>query len=114
MGTNYSIRKNMCSHCQRAEEEVHLGKSSCGWIFHFQYNSGKYYQDIEEMREWTKDKDIFNEYGEKVSYTEFWNMVEEAQNKENEKYTKENGVDVYGEKYGFYIGKYLFTDNDFS
>src|SRR5574343_145495 len=100
MGTNYYIRKNMCSHCQRAEEEVHIGKSSYGWIFHFQYNSGKYYQYIEEMRESTKKKVIFNEYWKEVYYTKFWNMVDEAQNKKNEKYTKENGVDVYGEKYG--------------
>jgi hypothetical protein len=38
MGTNYYAEfpaKNVCAHCKRGdgEEELHIGKSSCGWAF---------------------------------------------------------------------------------
>ena len=80
MGTNYYIKeKPPCPTCGHGGTDIHLGKSSAGWAFTFQYNGGEYYKTVVEMREWTRGKQIFNEYGEKVSFEEFWDMVEAKQ-----------------------------------
>lgn len=33
MGTNYYIKSEPCSHCKRADPDLHIGKSSFGWAF---------------------------------------------------------------------------------
>lgn len=33
MGTNYYLEVNVCDHCKRPEEKLHIGKSSFGWCF---------------------------------------------------------------------------------
>jgi hypothetical protein len=34
MGTNYYLEiDNVCSHCGRGDTELHIGKSSAGWVF---------------------------------------------------------------------------------
>ena len=43
MGTNYYTKINNCDKCGRYDK-IHLGKSSAGWQFYFQYNGGKYYK----------------------------------------------------------------------
>lgn len=79
MGTNYYAKINICPTCKKPEEEIHLGKSSAGWQFSFQYNNGRFYKNIKEMKKWLFNKEIENEYGEKVSYNDFWKMVKEKQ-----------------------------------
>ena len=74
MGTNYYAKLNYCKECGRGDE-IHLGKSSMGWKFSFQFNGGEYYKNVSEMKEWLKGKIIENEYGEKVPYKNFWEMV---------------------------------------
>lgn len=78
MGTNYYARENECKHCNRYDD-IHLGKSSGGWHFTFQYNHGKYYKDVNEMKKWLKGKKIYNEYDEKISNKDFWEMVKAKQ-----------------------------------
>lgn len=79
MGTNYYTDLNTCPTCKRPEETIHLGKSSGGWWFHFQLNGQRFYKNVAEMREWTKDKEIRDEYGDLWTYDDFWKMVEEKQ-----------------------------------
>lgn len=81
METNYYIRKNECEKCGR-HDDVHIGKNGYGRKFCFQYNRGVYYKNIEEMKKWLKDKQIWDEYGKKISDTDFWKMVENEQNGE--------------------------------
>lgn len=78
MGTNFYTRINECASCERFEE-IHLGKSSAGWQFSFQYNDGKYYKNMPQMKKWLKDKIIKNEYGEVISNEDFWKMVRTKQ-----------------------------------
>src|ERR1035438_3118957 len=33
MGTNYYLHENICPHCGRGDEPLHIGKSSGGWCF---------------------------------------------------------------------------------
>ena len=113
MGTNYYIKRNKCKKCGYKPDGIHLGKSSAGWQFSFQYNGGQYYKNIQEMKEWLKDKKIENEYEENVSYEDFWSMVDEKQKE------KLNHADYCKEKYSnndnnFKIDGYSFTDNEFS
>ena len=78
MGTNYYVKINYCEKCGRGDE-IHLGKSSMGWKFSFQYNSGEFYKNVFEMQEWLRDKRIKDEYGARISYKDFWEMIEKKQ-----------------------------------
>ena len=79
MGTNYYARSKICKECGR-HDELHIGKSSGGWKFHFRgYRDSWEDVDIRSKKEWEeylKDKHIFNEYDEEVSYEDFFNLVE--------------------------------------
>lgn len=114
MGTNYYIRENECENCKRFED-IHLGKSSYGWQFSFNYNGGKFYKNIGQMKKWTKNKVIKDEYGDTITYNDFWTMVESKQTKENK-----NHAEYCHEKYPYLkdreliIGGYSFSDCDFS
>lgn len=107
MGTNYYVREKECKQCGR-HEEIHLGKNSYGWEFSFQYNGGQFYKNINEMQVWLKEKRIYDEYGDKVSYKDFWDMVK----------SKIGGLKHFqecpGDKSSFSIDGYSFTDSVFS
>ena len=107
MGTNYYVQLNKCKECGKCEKEIHLGKSSSGWQFSFQYNNGEYYKNVPEMKKWLKDKDIYNEYNEKVSYKDFWKMVKNKMKGKN--HTKECPDDITS----FNIKGYSFTNCEF-
>lgn len=116
MGTNYYARLNICLKCQRASEEIHLGKSSHGWQFSFQYNEGKYYKNVPEMKKWLKDKYIYNEYDELISHKDFWKMVKLKQTKKNlnhAKWMRDNSPNRSREE-DFIIDGYSFSDVEFS
>lgn len=60
-------------------DSVHIGKSSAGWKFLFNHNDWKYFTNIQEMKDWLKDQEIESEYGEVISFEDFWSMVERKQ-----------------------------------
>ena len=68
-----------CKECGHKPDGIHLGKSSAEWQFCFQHNGRKYYKNVKEMKEWLKDKQIENEYGEIITSKDFWKMIEEEQ-----------------------------------
>ena len=109
MGTNYYTKLNNCEKCGRYDE-IHLGKSSGGWQFSFQYNGGKFYKNVPEMKEWLIGKVIWDEYGRSVSQEEFWQMINDKQKEE-----KLN----HAQKFSTYetemvIDGYSFSDCQFS
>jgi len=108
MGTNYYINQEKCSHCGHEPKRIHLGKSSFGWQFSFQYNGGKYYKNVDEMTVWLRDKTIIDEYGQEITQDDFWKMV---QSKQGEKlsHAKEHPSDV-----DFVIDGFSFSDCEFS
>lgn len=110
---NYYVKTEKCRECGHKPEGIHLGKSSMGWTFSFQYNGGKYYKNIEEMKEWLKDEKIENEIGEIVPHKDFWEMVEIKQKE------KLNHADFMKKHYpgsttDFKIEDYSFSDCLFS
>ncbi|MCP4355466.1 MAG: hypothetical protein GY793_07505 [Proteobacteria bacterium] len=94
MGTNYYTKINICKTCGR-EDNIHLGRSSAGWQFSFQYNDGKYYKNIIEMREWLASKNIKNEYGDSITHKDFWDMVENKQENKHQETTGHILIDGY-------------------
>lgn len=114
MGTNFYTKTDKCKTCGHKPEGIHLGKSSGGWQFSFQYNGGTYYKNVEEMREWLKDKRIEDEYGGEVSHEAFWAMVAEKQKPEFKNHALEmikSDKSSYDEQV---IDGYSFTDANFS
>lgn len=85
------------------ESEVHICKSSYGWQVNFDHNWGKYYQtNRKSLEAFLSEPDtwIENEYGEKISYDDFWKFVKEHNenprnrwtSKSYREYEKKNGV----------------------
>jgi len=113
MGTNFYTKLNECDKCKRFDS-VHLGKSSGGWQFSFQYNGGKFYKNVKEMKKWLSSKTIENEYGEIINNKDFWEMVSHKQ-----KYDKLNHAVEMKKEYpnrtdDFLVGNYSFSDCYFS
>lgn len=106
MGTNYDIKFHICSKCDRYDE-VHLGKSSAGWVFSLNLNSKKYYSNWKEMQQFLKKEamnggQIYDEYGAKISVDDFIKLVELKQ--KASRYNQD----------GIFIDGYWFYDRDFS
>ena len=70
MGTNYyAITKE--------SEKIHIGLSNNGWQFLFDHNDWKYFDKSKvAIEQFLSECNIVDEYGEKMDYLDFWNMVE--------------------------------------
>ena len=99
MGTNYFLVKNGPT----TREPIHIGKSSCGWLFHFHvvnepYNEppivwNTYNQVKDTLKQLTVDSNnyvIMNEYDEIVSYNDFIDLVDYKQSDEFNKSNPDN------------------------
>lgn len=97
----------------RKPKPVHIGKSSAGWDFLFNYNQGKYYKNKEELISYLKNCIITNEYGEEYNYEGFWQNVVENR-KWNGKPTKNHSsITVFASSY-ITIDGLEFLDCEFS
>ena len=86
MGTNYYLHQPKCECCNRRENQLHIGKSSCGWTFSFRgYSEGEGGLNIRSYKEWLKFLEIVlekpgyeiqDEYGNKVTLEEFSSFVD--------------------------------------
>ena len=56
--------------------QIHIGKRSAGWKFLFNHNNWKYYGSIQELKDWTKTAQLETEYGQSLTWEEFWEDVE--------------------------------------
>jgi hypothetical protein len=60
-------------------EKIHIGKSSFGWKFIFDYNHFKYYDlNRKSINDFLcrNDVKLYDEYGEQVSIDDFWRLVD--------------------------------------
>jgi len=114
MGMNYYTRTKKCPTCEHKPEGIHLGKSSMGWQFSFQFNGGVLYKNVPEMKKWLESKEIEDEYGESVTHKEFWTMVKDKQKKKNLNHARymHEQYPTHSEEY--IIGGYSFSDCEFS
>lgn len=76
MGTNYYVATNHCECCSRYDKEYHIGKSSMGWAFSFRGYRPERLVSWKQWKEFLKDKVIMDEYGERMTYDSFVDMIE--------------------------------------
>ena len=109
MGTNYYAVKKKPSLYNR---NIHIGKSSCGWLFLFQDNDE--YHTYPQFKKWlennvdTGEYILFNEYNEEISKEELLNIIDTIQKDEHSLSNPKNFD--YGTKN---IDGYRFTNKDF-
>ena len=77
MGTNYFLHFSR-NDVERGIEGVHIGKQSCGWVFHFQAHNNPKIRSVQNMKAFTKLGFIYDEYEKEYTYEEFWKMVEHS------------------------------------
>jgi len=87
MGTNYYLRKGVCEHCNQFTEEIHIGKSSCGWKFLFSTDLGASKEEVFDAM-LDSNLPIYNEYGDKVTSSHLINLIISKQ--EDKSHTKTN------------------------
>lgn len=113
MGTNYYAVRNRPS----IEDPIHIGKSSWGWKFLFQFQNETWHDPpvvwntYDQVKEWLqkyvvnlKDYVIMDEYDRVVDYDDFLSLVEEKQ--------KVSNPDDF--HYARNVNGYRFTEGDFS
>ena len=77
MGLNYYAKTNICTHCMRGEQTIHIGKSSCGWKFAVEVHE-EFYTSFDEFMSFINRKDIIimDEYDKVVTANELMNKIE--------------------------------------
>jgi hypothetical protein len=74
MGTNYYIEpQEPCPHCKRGYPEVHIGKSSAGWVFSLHVDDEL--DSWDKWLEFLEGKVIRNEYGNAIPLANFIKTV---------------------------------------
>lgn len=91
------------------EQEIHLGKRSCGWQFLWDYHNGIYFQPtLESIKKFLSQDGlvIYDEYGEKFTLDQFIN--EEVG---SSLYKDKNHTDGFGDPSLIDWHKYYFTND---
>lgn len=110
MSTNYyAVRKEPCLY----NREIHLGKSSVGWLFLFHETDEihtypqfvKWLEDNVDTGEWV----LFNEYNEQITKEELLELIERKQNDPRIKNNPDNFM-----YYCKNVNGYRFLSGEFS
>jgi len=106
MGTNYyAVEKTY----RYGRKEVHLGKSSCGWLFTF--SSCDEFRTFPQFKHWLEENVdtgkyiICDEYGSEVAKQDLLNLIEE---KQNDPHCRDNPRNF---EYNYNIDGYRFAPN---
>jgi hypothetical protein len=71
-------------------EEIHIGKRSCGWKFLFNHQNGQYFdpRHQESLKAWLDDPHykIVDEYGDEFTFEKFWQMIRDWNSHPNNKW----------------------------
>lgn len=78
MGTNFYALKHRIKKSEDLYNGLHIGKNSCGWVFHFQAYHKPNIVRVKQMKKVTFKCFIYDEYGEEYTYEDFWNIVEDS------------------------------------
>lgn len=77
MGTNYYVQPKPCECCGRTGEQVHIGKSSSGWVFGLHVIPELGLNDLANWETYWQDKQIVNEYGEVIEPSKMHSIIAE-------------------------------------
>lgn len=75
MGTNYFMSVNPCPCCGRAEEQLHIGKSSGGWVFSLNTHPENGITGLDDWQAAWVNNPIKDEYGESISVAEMERII---------------------------------------
>lgn len=75
MGTNYYVHMAVCAHCGRGDRELHIGKSSMGWVFGLHIIPEKGINGLDDWKKFWKNKTIKNEYGDFITQEEMLDII---------------------------------------
>lgn len=77
MGTNYYYFREICQHCRRGDDPIHIGKSSMGWAFglHIDQFEGINCLDDWEQRFRVPGSVIKDEYGSEITVEEMMETI---------------------------------------
>lgn len=115
IGTNYYVVRNRPT----TADPYHIGKSSIGWMFHFQTQNERWdeppvvWNTYKQLKDWlikhtveSNEFVIIDEYDEIITYDDFIELVEEKQKRD-----KDNPENFY---YARNVDGYRFSDQEFS
>lgn len=89
----------------RIPQKIHIGKRSAGWRFLFNHNDWRYYKTIDDLIVFLGQCEITTEYGEILSFKDFWTDVTERQ----ERMTPSSEKNGYSSAWITCIGEYEFS-----
>ena len=78
MSTNYYFHKNICPHCHKPDEIIHIGLSSSGWCFQLHIYPDKGISSLEDWENvWktSKNSKIMRETGDSQTIDEMLEMI---------------------------------------
>ena len=75
MGTNYYLHKDACDTCNRSADEIHIGKSSGGWVFTLRIDNELGLLSLADWKRKFNDGKILDEYGEEQSPDEMMDII---------------------------------------
>ena len=82
---SYDELEELTEKVKELQSSVHLGKRSEGWNFLGSWNDGVYYSDYQSYLDYINQPDIeiYDEYNNKLSPSEFINIVTEKKGKKH-------------------------------
>jgi len=97
---------------------AHIGKQSDGWQFCFNHNDWSFFdKNVDSMKDWLLNSVIVSEYGDIISFTKFWEMVEANKDKlDNNKYFSRMVSTYIPQNYGqeTHFGLFFSDSTEFS
>lgn len=114
MGTNYYVAENRCECCKRFDRDIHIGKKSYGWAFSF-HGFKEWPANLttwQKWKEYLKDKEIVDEYGDIIHFDDFVELIEKYG---SPGFVREDGHknrvhNVEGKKDGYFSPEYDWDD----
>ena len=105
MGTNYYAKTGKkitvtcdCGFEHLIDEELHIGKKSCGWKFTLHVIPEQGINELEDWRPVLKSSEIYDEYDRSVSYDEMIKIiVGNYVNQGKKPYVKYNNSSLYSD-----------------
>lgn len=120
MGTNYYIIRDKLKEDEIPESGLHIGKQSCGWVFHFQAYPGLKLESYDDWKQYLKKGYIYDEYRQLISYNDMMRIIDDSKNPHEDGkipydyYNVPDERDIYFDRFSYSNRGFDFTIIDFS
>jgi hypothetical protein len=115
MGTNYYVpAAPPCPTCGHGSGDLHIGKSSAGWVFNFRAHTEHGLTSWAAWQAFLEGREIRDEYGDPVTLDELREIVASKVGKWNSKTAPASVWGPYGrEGYTFDAEGHQFSEREF-